>query len=116
MEGPAVGPYSFDATSLDWAVSVIESAIGTCDLLVVDEIGKLELWQGIGLAPILGPLASGRASRSLVVVRDSLLTELQARLRPVEQVVLEVSEQNREGMPSHVIQRLSLVKVYSFGR
>jgi nucleoside-triphosphatase THEP1 len=106
LGGPAIGPYSFDAAALDWALAAIERAVGQCDLLVVDEIGKLELWHNSGLAPVLPRLASGEARRSLVLVRDHLLSELQAKLGAVEQVVLQVSQENREEMPPQILRRL----------
>jgi nucleoside-triphosphatase THEP1 len=106
LGGPVVGPYSFDANALAWAVSVLEEAAGACDLLVVDEIGKLELWQAAGLAPILPRLTSGDVRRSLVVVRDSLLAELQARLGHVDQILFEVSERNRGALPPLVLKQL----------
>jgi nucleoside-triphosphatase THEP1 len=106
LDGPAVGPYSFDEAALAWATGVVDSAIGTCELLVVDEIGKLELERGLGLAPILPRLAAGQAPRSLVLVRDYLLTKLQGRLESVEWMVFEVSEQNRGELPPHVLRHL----------
>jgi nucleoside-triphosphatase THEP1 len=106
LGGPAVGPYSFDAAALDWAVEAIETAIGGCDLVVVDEIGKLELWHNAGLAPILPRLASGEVERALVLVRDSLLAELQARLGSIEQVVFRVTEENRGDLPTQILQEL----------
>jgi len=98
MGGPAIGPYSFDAATLAWALAAVEDAVGTCDLLVVDEIGKLELWQGIGLAPILAPLAAGRAPLSLLLVREPLLAELQQRLGAVAQLVFHLTEANRRAL------------------
>jgi nucleoside-triphosphatase THEP1 len=106
LGGPCVGPYSFDITTLDWAVSVVEAAIDSCNLLFVDEIGKLELWQGIGLAPVLPRLAAGEAERALILVRDSLLAELQERLVGVEQVIFRVSEENRGAVPRKIVDRL----------
>ena len=106
LDGPSIGPYSFDATALDWAVQVVQSAIGACDLLIVDEIGKLELWQGVGLAPLLPRLAAGEAERALVLVRSSLLAELQERLGTIEQVVLEASEENRGALAPAVLTSL----------
>jgi nucleoside-triphosphatase THEP1 len=111
LGGPAVGPYSFDATTLDWAIAALEGALDSarspaCDLLFVDEIGKLELWRGIGLAPILPTLASGAVSRSLVLVRDSLLAELQSRLGSVEQVVFWTSEDNRGALAPQILDSL----------
>jgi len=103
LGGPAIGPYSFDAVALDWAVGVVDGAIGSCDLLIVDEIGKLELWRGVGLAPVLPRLSAGEARRALILVRDSLLSELQAILGPVEQVVFRVREENRDALPPDVL-------------
>jgi nucleoside-triphosphatase THEP1 len=108
LGGPQVGPYSFDGDALRWALRVIEGAIPRADLVLVDEIGKLELWEGGGLAPLLPRLAAGEARRALVLVRESLLAELQARLEPVRQVVFNVDEENRGEMPSRVVQGLNL--------
>jgi len=57
--GPRVGPYSLDPAGLARALKVLERAISAgCDLLMVDEIGPLELEQGEGFAPILDLLRS----------------------------------------------------------
>jgi nucleoside-triphosphatase THEP1 len=114
LGGPSIGPYSFDGAALAWATGLVEAAIagthrgGTrpCDLLIVDEIGKLELWRGIGLAPILPKLAAGQVKRSLILVRDSLLAALQAQLGSVEQLVFEVHEENRGTLAPDVLKAL----------
>ncbi len=106
LGGPTVGPYSFDRAALEWAVGVIESALGRCDLVLVDEIGKLELWQGTGLAPILPHLIAERVSRILVVVRRSLLADLQTRLRGVVPSVFHLNPANRETLPQQIVDRL----------
>jgi nucleoside-triphosphatase THEP1 len=104
LVGPEVGAYSFDQAALDWALDVLEGAVGRCDLLVVDEIGKLELWRDIGLAPIVPRLAAGEAGRALVLVRAPLLAELEARLAPVEQRVFYVNEQNRGELAPRIFE------------
>ncbi len=106
LGGPSVGPYSFEAGALDWAVAVIDRALAPSDLLVVDEIGKLELWHGTGLASILPRLAAGETKRSLVVVRDFLLADLQARLEPVEQMVFQVDRGNWSQLASGILEAL----------
>ncbi len=106
LGGPQIGTYSFDDAALMWANDAIEKAIGACDLLLVDEIGKLELWSHAGLAPIVPRLASGEARRSLALVRSALLAELQARLGHVEQIVFELDAQNRAELPLNVLARL----------
>ena len=43
LGGPQVGPYSFDAEMLQWGCETIAAAItARCDLLVVDEVGRME--------------------------------------------------------------------------
>ena len=106
LGGPSIGPYSFGAESLEWAARAVERSIGACDLLIVDEIGKLELWRGVGLASVLPRLAAGEVERALIPVRESLLSELQARLAPVEQVVIRVNEENRGELASSVLVEL----------
>lgn len=106
LGGPSVGPYSFDEAALAWATGVVDSAVGTCELLVVDEIGRLELERGLGLTPILARLAAGEAPRSLVLVRDYLLANLQGMLEAVGQMVFEVGEQNRGELPPLILRHL----------
>lgn len=106
LDGPGVGPYSFDAAALAWSLHVVERAIGGSDLVVVDEIGKLELWQDTGLAPVLPRLAAGEANRALVLVRDFLLAELQSHLGGVQQLVFRVQEENRTALPGHILDTL----------
>jgi len=106
LGGPQVGIYSFDDAALTWANDAIEKAIGACDLLIVDEIGKLELWGHAGLAPIVPRLTSGEVRRSLALVRASLLAELQVRLGQVEQTVFELDAENRDELPPRILARL----------
>ncbi len=106
LGGPSAGPYSFDADALDWATGVIERDTGTCDLLIVDEIGRLELVEGTGLAPVLPHLSSGRVGLSLVLVRDSLLERLKTRLGPAELAVFAISVDNRKELPSKIADEL----------
>lgn len=121
LHGPTVGPYSFDATALAWAVRAIQDAMQictypalgtvsgkalTCQLLIVDEIGKLELWQDAGLSPVLPRLAACEVARALVLVRDSLLSELEDRLGQVERLIFRVSDENRESIHAEILERL----------
>jgi nucleoside-triphosphatase THEP1 len=106
LGGPSIGPYSFDKAAFTWAVDMLEQAVGRDGLVIVDEIGKLELWQKTGLVSIVPRLAAGEIRRSLVLVRDSLLGELQARLGPVEQIVFEVNEDNRGELAPRILEQL----------
>jgi nucleoside-triphosphatase THEP1 len=106
LGGPAVGVYSFDAGALDWATRVAAAALDGTDLAFVDEIGKLELWRGEGLAPVLPRLTSGVAAHVVVVVREGLLAELQARLAGVTTTLFQVTEANRDEVPAWVLAAL----------
>ena len=103
LGGEMVGPYSFDAAVVDWACTAIARAAGECDLLVVDEIGKLELWHGTGLAPVLPLLSRGVSQRALVLVRDFLLSELQSTLGSIGQIPFRVNQENRAALPSKIL-------------
>jgi nucleoside-triphosphatase THEP1 len=53
LGGPQVGPYHFEPEGLARALEVLKKAATQCDLLMVDEIGPLELERGEGFAPVL---------------------------------------------------------------
>jgi nucleoside-triphosphatase THEP1 len=103
LGGPTVGPYSFDAAALTWAIDVIRRDAGECDLLVVDELGRLELEEGCGLAPVLPDLRARRDGHSLVLVRNSLLDLLRTALSPIELELFQVTEDNRQDLPSRIV-------------
>jgi nucleoside-triphosphatase len=101
--GERVGRYAFDPAVLAWANEVLAKAVeARPDLLVVDEIGPLELERGGGLAPVLEPLAAGRAPRALVVVRAWLLDALQARLSGIPVATFTVDGATREQVPQRI--------------
>lgn len=80
LGGPRVGCYYFAVDAFTWGNAVIASAADAgCDLLVVDEIGPLELARGGGLAPALDLLDA--VPRALIVVRLSLVDTLRDRLK-----------------------------------
>ena len=106
LGGPTVGPYSFDAAVLTWAIDVIRRDAGECDLLVVDEIGRLELEEGCGLAPVLPALRARRDGHSLVLVRESLLDLLRTELSPFDLDLFQVTEDNRQDLPSRIVDAI----------
>lgn len=109
LGGPCVGCYHFTADAFAWANAVIASAVEAgCDLLVVDEIGPLELIQGGGLAPALDLLSA--VPRALIVVRLSLVNTLRDRLErvgraslpaPTIQVFLTTTS-SRDSLPDEI--------------
>jgi len=105
--GPRVGPYSFDPTALARALKVLrKAATAGCDLLMVDEIGPLELEQGEGFAPVLDLLPPGMPTHTLIVVRPELLDALRLRLRSTSPAVFNVTRENRDALPRQIIEEL----------
>ena len=81
------GRYHFDEATFDWAMQAVRRGLAQrAALLIVDEIGPLELEQSLGFAPLLAELAQ---APGLVVlsVRRSCCEALAERLaQPVSTV------------------------------
>jgi len=86
-EGEKVGDYTISRDGILFACSAIERAIeNKCDLVVIDEVGILEL-RGKGLMPAV-ELALASAVNVLLVVRSSLTEALQKRFPKCEFTVI----------------------------
>ncbi len=77
---PLTPRWSLNADVFAWATEVVMSAT-PCDLLIVDELGPLELTGGRGWVRALDVLRRGDYGAALVVCRPGLLGELEASLR-----------------------------------
>ena len=72
--GPTTTYWQFDEEALNWGNLILEQ-LGTSQLLILDELGPLELKRGAGLTKGIG-LITGRHYRlACVVVRPSLLDD-----------------------------------------
>jgi nucleoside-triphosphatase THEP1 len=78
VPGTAGLGWSFHPETLAWGNEVLER-IGPCDLLVLDELGPLELRHEGGLASCFPVLAARRHRLAVVVVRPELLGEAHRR-------------------------------------
>jgi len=107
LTGPRTLRYSFDADVLSWVIDGLRRAIlQGCDLLIVDEIGPLELEQGRGLAPLLSDLSTGRLPPLLLVVRPELTARLQERLPVIPFRTFTVTQENRQALADAIIKEL----------
>jgi len=107
LGGPRTGRYSFDASVLSWMIERIRAAISqSCDLLILDEIGPLELKQGRGLDPILSALSAGRLPPLLLVVRPEFVGQLRKRLPNIPFRIFTVTEENRQTIPETIVKEL----------
>jgi nucleoside-triphosphatase THEP1 len=97
---PAViqGRFRFDPATLAWGSDALTRALG-CHLLVVDELGPLELERGGGWVRALDVLHAADFALALVVVRPELLDQAQAKLPARAPTVLTVTLHNRDDLP-----------------
>ncbi|HOA24914.1 MAG TPA: nucleoside-triphosphatase [Aggregatilineales bacterium] len=81
----AVRKWLFDDAVVDWANAVLRR-VEACDVLLLDELGPLELLHNTGFVAALDLLESDRYRAGVVVVRPTLLAEA-ARRWPVAATV-----------------------------
>ncbi|MEJ2554715.1 MAG: nucleoside-triphosphatase [Anaerolineae bacterium] len=105
--GPSTGSWQFYADGLAWGAMLLRRAT-PCDLLVIDELGPLELLQGEGWTVGLEILGSSRYRMALVTVRPGLLPQFQEQLAPREPIILTVTRVNRDALPAHIIALLGV--------
>ena len=101
-DGPRVGDWTFDPASVTWGNQVLAS-LAPCDLLVIDEIGPLELELGQGLMNALGVLRRGAYRLALVTMRPRLVETITARLEGLEVSVIRLDERNRDQLPQTIV-------------
>jgi nucleoside-triphosphatase THEP1 len=109
FSGPRVGVYRFDPEALRWGQEAVARAVAVgCDLLIVDEIGRLELEQNRGFSHVLSLLETSIVLRSLLVVRLELLQQFHLRLPDLAFITFAVSDDNRSTLPLKIADRLFL--------
>ncbi len=89
--------WRFDPEGLAWGTRALERAC-PCDVLVVDELGPLELVRNRGWTAGLDVLRAGCYRLALVVVRPSLLSDFQEWLGTSDFLTLTVTQDNRAGL------------------
>jgi len=121
LDGPRYGRFSFSSAGIERAVGCLrgllaakhgygqgqghEKARGQRPVVVVDEIGPLELEHGGGLAPVLPLLAD--AGLLLLVVRPSLVDRVEALVPRHERRVIVVTPGNHTSLATAINDWLS---------
>jgi len=102
--GQTVGHYTFDPAALRWAIARLKAAVDAGPaLLVVDEIGPLELTHGGGFVDLLDPLADAqRVPHGLVIVRAACVAALETRLGRPDARRFWIDRANRDAMPDQI--------------
>lgn len=102
-EAVTQGRFRFNPETLSWGNTVLSQA-GPCDLLVVDEVGPLEMERGQGFVTAFDTLQAGRYRLALLVVRPELLAQACDRLNACALEVLAVTRENRDRLPFSLVE------------
>ena len=94
----SVGIWRFLEATVAWGNALLADA-ADADLLVVDEIGPLELNLGKGLHAAFAALRWGRYHRAVVAVRPALVEQLADALAPRQPKVIRLTPENRDTIP-----------------
>ena len=103
--GPQVGKYRVNLNDLDQiGVEAIQDALGTADIVVIDEIGPMELFSPAFRQIVRDVLDSDKAALGVVHygTRETLIDSIKKR-GDVE--IIEVSVANRDSLHNAIIQR-----------
>ncbi len=103
-KGTANLSWQFDASGVERGEQILRAAT-PCDVLVVDELGPLELIHNQGWISALNILRAGNYRGALVVVRPSLLENFRARLK-LQVAVETVTPANREELLTQIVRIL----------
>jgi nucleoside-triphosphatase THEP1 len=100
LGGPRIGPFSMDAAILALGVQLARSAFdANLDVVFLDEIGPLELGQGLGFAPAIPLVATHPRAAVILTLRPALVAAAARRLAPRVARVEIVTQETRDGLP-----------------
>jgi nucleoside-triphosphatase THEP1 len=99
------GRFRFDPQTLAWADDLLAQATPS-HLLIVDELGPLEIIRGQGWQKAFDVLARDDFRMALVVVRPELIDQARLRLPPTPTTTLAVTSHNRDTLPAMILATL----------
>ena len=99
------GRFRFDPETLSWGSDALVHAT-PCHLLVVDELGPLEVERGEGWLRAFDVLHRADFALALVVVRPELIARVQTKLPASAAIVLTVTTHNRDDLPGVLLAML----------
>jgi len=102
--GPRTAKYSFNPTAIDFGIQAIDKGCFS-DLLMVDEIGHLEL-RGEGFVKALELIKLGAVKKSILVIRKELLSAFLAQL-DAQLSIYETTINNRDELPQKISSSLT---------
>lgn len=105
---PAVlqGRFCFDLETLTWGCAALAQAT-PCQLLVVDELGPLEIERGEGWLNAFDVLHGTDFALAIVVVRPELVAQAQLKLPASAAAVFTVTLDSRDSLPATFLEILA---------
>ena len=100
----SVKKWIFIEDSIVWANRKLTHAVPT-DLLIIDELGYLELLDRKGLTNGILAVDSGKYKVALIVIRPELIQAAQARWPDI--YVFDIHAENNQKMNRKIIERIS---------
>jgi len=98
-QGPRTAKYFFNPEGIDFGIQTIDRGTAS-DILLVDELGHLEL-RGQGFANVIEQIAAGKVKNCVVVIRKELLSAFLPQLG-VAISVFETTVNNRDQLPGEI--------------
>jgi nucleoside-triphosphatase THEP1 len=98
-DGPSTARYCFNPRGIDFGIQAIDRGI-SAELLVIDEIGQLELRQE-GFVRVIELIKAGKIKHCVLVIRKELLDAFSPWF-PATPLVLETTVDNRNQLAEQV--------------
>jgi nucleoside-triphosphatase THEP1 len=102
---PLTPSWMYDEGVFAWGNNVLARST-PCDLLVIDELGPLEILGDRGWFTAFEVIHRRHFGTALVVCRPTLVTDLQKRIGGRSTVVYEVTVDRRETLPAVVLSEI----------
>jgi nucleoside-triphosphatase THEP1 len=102
---PLTPSWRYDDAVFRWGNGVFDRA-RSCRVLIVDELGPIEILGRRGWSRALDLLIAGDFNTAIVVCRPGLLSELAWLLRREADAVYEVTVESREGLPGAIAAKV----------
>lgn len=96
--------WKFNRVAINWGNNILRKSVPT-DLLIIDEIGYLELEKGEGWNECFNVLESNQYQLALVVIRPELLTLASKRYEKIS--VFTLQKYNRKEIENKLIDKLN---------
>ncbi len=100
--GPGTGGWRFDPEGLAWGAGLLGRAT-PCDVLIVDELGPLELLRGQGWQVGLDVLRAGGYRLALVVIRPALVARFRAQVDGRALVTLAATRADQAALVGQIL-------------